>query len=280
MINPVHCLWAFGSAIAAGTANSIAGGGTLLTFPVLVNGCGLTEKIANATSTVGLVFASVSGALGTRHGANETDVAHASFPFFLMSFLGGAVGSMLLIYTPPAQFKAIVPWLILMAALIFLLHDTLSKYFIKPTVASPPLPGMTVVKLPAVSESDAKPAPKPMRRRALVFQFFVAVYGGYFGAGIGIMMLAALSLMRAGSIYRMNYLKNCAALVINGISSLLFIFWGLVEWPLAVSMAIGALIGGWSGAGLARKIGPRWTRRIVSIIGLTIAGWMMWNQFK
>jgi uncharacterized membrane protein YfcA len=261
-------LFTFAIAILAGAVNSVAGGGTLLTFPVML-ACGLDAKTANYTNTVGLLPAAFMGARGFSGGAGAQ--VRAMLSFYIVSMLGGAAGSVLLICTPKDRFAAIVPWLILAAALIFLLHDNISRHLFK----KPPEPVLSVEK--PIATEHAHPTP---RIWALVFQFFVAVYGGYFGAGIGIMMLAALSLMGAGDIYRMNFLKNLASFVINGVSAVFFIAGGLVNWPIALSMALGAVIGGWFGAGIAKKVGPQWARRMVSAVGLSIAGYMMYTQFR
>jgi len=245
--------------------NSVAGGGTLLTFPVMLYGCGMQERIANATNTVGLLPAAFMGARGFNVG--ESPLAHGMWKFYAVSMFGGGVGAILMYATSNASFKAIVPWMILMAAVIFLLNDTISKYLLKLRVhdaAGDPHP-----------EAQFRPSAK-----VLFFQFLVAVYGGYFGAGIGIMMLAALSLMRAGDIYRMNFLKNLGSFVINSVGAIVFIALGLVDWSIALSMACGAVVGGWGGAGIAKKIGPRWARRIVSIVGVAMSIWMLIEHFR
>jgi len=267
VISLVHCFYAFAIAIPAGAVNSVAGGGTLLTFPVLLYGCGMLHNRANATNTVGLIPAAFMGARGFNSGNGERAFAIGMWPFYAVSFFGGVVGSVLMFYTPNDQFKAIVPWMILMAAVIFLLNDPINNYLRK-------LRGEHDAHAPGV-ETAFRPNTK-----ALIFQFFVAVYGGYFGAGIGIMMLAALSIMRAGDIYRMNFLKNLAAVTINGVASVIFIALGLVEWPIALSMAVGAVLGGWFGAGIAKKIGPRWARRIVSVVGILMSVWMFIDHFR
>ncbi len=265
-ISLAHCLYTFAIAIPAGAVNSVAGGGTLLTFPVMLLGCGMQAREANATNTVGLLPAAFMGARGFDSGAGERDAARGMWRFYAVSMLGGAVGAVLLRYTSNTSFKALVPWLILMAAIIFLLNDVINTYLLK----------MRVHDAAADIHSEEKFRPTA---KVLIFQFFVAVYGGYFGAGIGIMMLAALSLMRAGDIYRMNYLKNLGSFVINGVASVVFIVLGLVDWPIALSMAAGAIIGGWGGAGIAKKIGPRWARRIVSAVGIAMSVWMMIEHF-
>jgi uncharacterized membrane protein YfcA len=254
-------------AIPAGAVNSVAGGGTLLTFPVMLYGCGMLPREANATNTVGLLPAAFMGARGFDTGVGGRANLKGMWKFYAISMLGGGVGSVLLRLTSNDSFKAIVPWLILMAAVIFLFTDIINKYLLKMRAHD--------TAIDPKHESQFQPNSK-----VLVFQFFVAVYGGYFGAGIGIMMLAALSLMRAGDIYRMNFLKNLGAFVINAVASLVFIALRLVDWPIALSMALGSTLGGWGGAGIAKKIGPRWARRIVSLVGIAMSIWMMIEHFR
>ena len=247
---------AFAAALLAGAINSVAGGGTLITFSTLVF-LGLDPKAANATNTVALWPASVAGALGFRreHAASRSLLRG----FAAVSVAGAVCGALLLKYTPPGEFKAIVPWLILLAAVLFLTQEMILRR-VGPAADEPPAP-----------RGLATP---------LIFQFCVGLYGGYFGAGIGILMLAVLSVMRAGDIYQMNFLKNTGALLINGVAALLFILWGMVAWPTALAMAAGATLGGYSGAGIARKIGARALRTTVSIIGLLIAGCMLFQQLR
>ena len=233
----------------------------------MLYGCGMPAREANATNTVGLLPAAFMGARGFNTGGTKTAIAHGMWKFYVVSMVGGGVGSVLLRYTSNASFKAIVPWLIMMAAIIFLFTDTISAYLLK-------------LRVHEAADKPQPDAPFSPNFKVLFFQFFVAVYGGYFGAGIGIMMLAALSLMRAGDIYRMNFLKNLGAFVIISLASMVFIGKGLVDWPIALSMALGAVLGGWGGAGIAKKIGPRWARRIVSMVGIAMSIWMMIEHFR
>ena len=112
----------------------------------------------------------------------------------------------------------------------------------------------------------------------MLFQFFVAVYGGFFGAGIGILMLAALGFLGQTNIHRMNGLKNFAAICINGVGAATFIFFGRVHWPLALLMAAGAIVGGFGGAGLAKRVGQNNVRRLVVAIGLLFGIYTLWKQ--
>ena len=250
---------AFAAASVAGAVNSVAGGGTLITFPTLL-WLGVPPVNANATNTMALWPAALAGAWGFRETKPASKKLLILFAF--VSLAGGASGAYLLTLTNNEQFKAIVPWLILMAAVLFLAQDNLA--FLKPAPQT---------------ETPPVAAEQPMLM-ALIFQYFVAVYGGYFGAGIGIIMLAALAVMRVGDIYQMNFMKNIGALCVNLSASLVLGIWGLVDWPMALAMAAGALLGGFFGADAAKAIGPRRLRTAISSMAFLIAGYMLFRQFK
>ncbi len=231
---------------AAGAINAVAGGGTLVTFPTLI-WLGLSSVSANVTSTVGLV----PGALGAGWGYRRELSNSRRWLVWLLpsSFAGGALGALLLIWTPPALFDALAPVLVLGATVLFMLQETISRR----------LRGSMTVQ------------GTPNRWGVAACQLLIAIYGGYFGAGSGILMLAALGLLRLGNIHEANALKAFAAAVINGIASGLFIVRGLVQWPEAITMAIGAILGGYLAADAARRLGQRTVRAIVIAIGLTSA---------
>ena len=259
-----HLLLVFLSAVVAGAINSVAGGGTLITFPTLTEFIGLPSKVANATNTMALWPAALAGVWGFRKTHPPSRKLIASF--VITSALGGVTGAALLRQTSESQFKVIVPWLILMAAVLFLFQGHIAKRL-----------GL------ADAHADATDAPQRSGSTwalALFFQFFVGVYGGYFGAGIGIIMLATLSYMRVGDIYHMNFLKNFGALAVNCAAALLLGIWGLVNWPIAGIMCGGALLGGLCGSGIAKKIGAQNLRTAISIVGMIIAGYMMYKQFR
>lgn len=241
---------AFLSALA-GATNSIAGGGTLLTFPALV-GLGISPITANATSTVALVPGSLSSMFGYRGAiANSRGWISA---FAVPSILGGIAGAWLLTITPEKEFKHLVPFLVLGATTLFLTQ--------KPILAA-------INRNRPPQTEEPKPGPAFM-----VLQFFVATYGGYFGAAAGIIMLAALGLMGLRDIHQMNGLKNWAAVCFNGVAATVFILSGLVDWPVALVMAVGAAIGGWSASRIAQKIPREYVRNAVGVIGLIAAGWL------
>jgi len=249
-----HWIAVFGAAFIAGIVNSVAGGGTLLTFPSLV-WLGLSPIVANATSTAALWPGSLGGMWGYRHELRQTRTQL----FFLIfpSIVGGIAGAVLLRQTPPGVFAKLVPFLILFATILFMLQATVQRW----------------LRVHQHQHDGAR-----WLAGAAAFQFGVAVYGGYFGAGIGILMLAALSLLGLTDIHQMNGLKNLFALCINVVATVYFMTAGLVEWPVAATMALGAVSGGYGGAGLARKLGPIVVRRTVIAIGFAMTISLFFKQ--
>jgi uncharacterized membrane protein YfcA len=237
----------FVSAFAAGMINSVAGGGTLLSFPSLI-WIGRDPVIANATSTVALWPGSLGGLFGFRRELQSSN--RWSLWLGVPSLIGGAIGAFLLLRTSSSVFSQIVPYLILGATLLLAAQEQIMK---KLSLSGPQ---------------------RPSRRwwiGALFFQFLVGIYGGYFGAGIGILMLAALGFLGLTDIHEMNGLKNLFALLINGIAAIYFILSGAVIWIDILVMATAAVLGGYFGAGVARRLGRRRVRRIVVLIGISMA---------
>jgi hypothetical protein len=230
-----------------GIMNALAGGGTLLTFPSLVF-LGMPAIQANATSTVALL----PGAASSMAGYRREVAAHREWLKTLLvpSLAGGALGSVLLLMTPEKVFARLAPYLVLFATLLFLFQVVSSR------------------------RRDGEGArEKPgLERWALAWalQFGVAVYGGYFGAGIGILMLVILGYLGLEDIHAMNGLKNFFGICINIVAAAYFIFRGAVVWPAALVMTAGATAGGWIGAHFARRIGKEKARVAVVVIGFLI----------
>ena len=252
------------AAVIGGAMNAIAGGGTLVTFPALV-WLGIPAIVANATSTVALW----PGAIGSMYGyRGELAGARAwATRFAIPSLVGGLVGALLLLRTPGERFDQIVPWLVLGATVLFLVQRPLMTLLRKqrPGSASP-------ASQSPIAEDD--PASRAPTLPLLAFQFAVAVYGGYFGAGIGILMLAALGFMGFTNIHRMNGLKNWGGLCMNATAAALFVFSHLVNWPTAIAMAVGATIGGFGGSRLAQRVPKEVVRAAVVVIGLSASVWL------
>jgi uncharacterized membrane protein YfcA len=236
--------WLFGSAVGAGIMNALAGGGTLLTFPALLL-AGVPAIRANATSTVALV----PGAAASLAGYRREVGAHSRWlrTLLIPSLLGGAIGSVLLLMTPEKIFERLAPWLVLFATMLFLFQLVWAR--------------------PRPEAHAPEPASWAL---ASVAQFFAAIYGGYFGAGVGIVMLVILGSLGLTDIHAMNGLKNFFGICINAVAAAYFILRGAVDWPLALLMTAGAVLGGFVGANFARKIGKEKARVAVVVIGLGI----------
>jgi uncharacterized protein len=236
----------FGAAFVAGVVNAIAGGGTLISFPTLL-WLGRNPVLANATNTVGIWPASFLAMVGFR---KEVGRSRAWIVLLVgPALLGGILGAVLLLHTPTSTFKAIVPWLIFGATVLLGVQEPLSRRL-----------GRGEVERPSGR----------WRLFALAFQFVVGVYGGYFGAGIGILMLAALGLLGLRDLHQMNGVKNLLALCINGIAAIWFVATGSVLWRDVLLLAVGSGLGGWVGAGLALRVGRRTVRVIVIAVGLAM----------
>lgn len=236
--------------------NAIAGGGTLITFPVLLF-FKTPEKVANATSTLALVLGMAGSLFGYRN--HLAAVRQWLWRFVPVSMIGGLVGSVLLTRTKDEVFANMVPFLILFATLLFLAQGTFRKL------------------------SGCNGAPSPIRPHAIsiaiLVQIGVAVYGGYFGAGIGILMLASLGFIGLSNIHEMNSLKTILASLINVVASAWFVASGLIHWPKAIIMTGGALGGYYLGAHFAQRIPQQQVRRLINAVGLTISALMFYKQF-
>ena len=238
-----------GAAFAAGLIYSVAGGGTLVSFPALL-WAGRDPVFANATSTVALWPASLAGVYGFRR--ELAGGRRWVLLFGAPSLAGGVVGAVLLLRTPSETFGRLVPFLILFATLLLALQEPISR------------------RLASGREEGARPSRRWLAG-AVLFQFAVGVYGGYFGAGIGILMLAALGLLGFTDIHRMNALKNLLAILVNGVAAAYFILSAAVVWADVLVMTFAAVAGGYAGARLAYRLGRRFVRRAVVVIGLIMA---------
>lgn len=244
------------SAMLAGIVNSVAGGGTLLTFPVLVWALG-TSVGANATSTTVLFPGSIAAAWGYRR--ELKDQRKWIVPLIVPSLIGGLLGTYLVVRFDEKVFEHLVPWLILLATALFLLQPFISRWT-------------------GIGKPHQKPSPLVFTG-IVGFQFLVALYGGYFGAGIGILMLSSLALMGMGDIHQMNALKSLLASAINGMSVIVFVAYGKVDWKYAAAMVIAAVIGGFVGASVARRLDKNVVRYSVVGIGLVLSAYYFGRDF-
>lgn len=251
----------------AGAMNSIAGGGTLLTFPALV-GLGIPPIVANATSTVALWPGSASSMWGYR---NELDGSRRwALGFAVPSLLGGIVGAWLLIRTPPSRFAAIVPWLVLSATALFMLQPPIMRWANRRRERN--VAGETIATVQTTDNARTSGFPST---GTLAGQLVLGVYGGYFGAGAGILMLALLGFVGLSNIHRMNGLKNWGGMCMNFVAAAMFAVSGLVDWPVALAMAVASMIGGYIGSRTAQRVPQRYIRYAVVFIGLAGGAWLM-----
>src|SRR5512145_1931490 len=228
------------AAVAAGVVNAIAGGGTLLTFPALM-AAGVSPVAANATNTLALWAGQLSGAFAYRR--HLRDERRMAILLAIPSAIGGLAGSILLLALPEQSFEAVVPWLIVFACALLALQSQVKTL------------------LQRVRGHD-HPA-------ALWFvQLLVGVYGGYFGAGIGIIMLAAMGILLPTSQQHANALKVLFSFLINGVAAVYFFGAGAARLPEAALMAVAASIGGWIGARLAQRLPPAGMRGTAIAVGL------------
>ncbi|HEU5228539.1 MAG TPA: sulfite exporter TauE/SafE family protein [Ktedonobacteraceae bacterium] len=239
----------FAASVLGGILNAVAGGGSFFTFPSLIV-TGISAIQANATSTVALwpgIVASV-GAYRRELIKQRRDLL---FLLVGISLIGGVLGAILLLKTSQAVFVRLIPYLLLLATLLFAFS------------------GPITARLRTRSIDKT-----PSSRRALIgvsaAQLIIAIYGGYFGGGIGILMLTTLAMMGLDNIHEMNALKTLLASCINGIAVVTFIIAGAVVWPEAILMIFGAILGGYGGAYYARKIAPKWVRLFVITVGIVL----------
>jgi uncharacterized membrane protein YfcA len=271
---PHEYLVLFAVAALAGAVNSVAGGGTLLTFPSLL-WAGQTEIVANATSTVALWPGQLSSLWGYRGqvASSPGQIGLLAIP----SFLGGLLGAWVLVRTSNETFATVVPYLILLATLLFMAQEPLTRWQRRRALGRKALLGQPAAAPEALPEGEGVPLYRWLA--VMVFQLGLSIYGGYFGAGIGILMLAAFGYLGLTNIHHMNGLKNLCGLAINAVAAVLFIAYRLVDWRLALLMAAGAVIGGYAGAGAAQRVGQKNVRRLVILIGFALTLWLLARRY-
>ncbi|HEY0559348.1 MAG TPA: sulfite exporter TauE/SafE family protein [Frankiaceae bacterium] len=250
----------------AGTINTVVGSGSLVTFPVLL-GVGYSPLVANVSNTVGLVPGSVSGAIGYRR--ELVGQRGRAVRLGACSLLGGLTGGLLLLGFPNA-FRSIVPWLVIAAALLMAAQPRLSALLRARAERRTPAAAVPA-GAPAAAGAPTAPVTRPDSRIVLpVLVFATGVYGGYFGAAQGVVLLALLGILADDGLQRLNALKNVLAGVVNGVAAVLFILVSHVSWPAALLIGAGALVGGQVGAVVARRIPPAVLRAVISVGGVVV----------
>ncbi|MCC6403523.1 MAG: sulfite exporter TauE/SafE family protein [Fimbriimonadaceae bacterium] len=241
---PTGLVLAFLGGVLAAAVNAFAGGGTLVSFPLLVF-AGMPELHANATNSVGLWPGSLSSALGYRESLPR--VRPVLFRLVAPTLVGALAGSLLLVATPSSTFKAAVPWLILSATVLLALQDKVKAWSERTGHGRHPASGA-------------------------VIQTLISVYGGYFGAGMGIMMLGAMVLFMDADLNEMNAVKNWLAVLINLAAMGIFLGKGLIALGPCLSMMLGAILGGYASARITQKVHSGILRTIVVVYGVVMTG--------
>jgi len=238
-----ECLLVLVAGVFAGTINTVVGSGTLVTFPVLL-AVGYSPVVANVSNTLGLVPGSVSGAIGYRA---ELEGQRARVRTLgTASVLGGIVGAMLLLSLPSAAFEAIVPVLIVLALMLVVAQPRLSRML-------------------AERRDQVRPHGGPLLWTGV---FGTGIYGGYFGAAQGVILLAITGIAIPEDLQRLNALKNVLAGLVNGVAAVIFVLFASVAWLPAVLLAVGSAAGGQLGARIGRRLPPAALRGVIVVVGV------------
>jgi uncharacterized protein len=238
----------FGAGAVAGTVNTVVGSGSLLSFPTLV-AFGYTPLVANVSNSVGLVPGAISGTIGYRR--ELAGQVHRIRRLGVASVLGGALGASLLLALPGSSFERVVPFLVLLAVSLVVAQPRLAKRMAARQLAR-----------------DDPDKPEPLLD---VMVFLTAIYGGYFGAAQGVILIALLAIFVEDHLQRLNALKNVLAALVNGVGSLLFVILAAVAWVPAVLLAVGATIGGQIGAKYGRRLPPTLLRALIVVVGIVVS---------
>ena len=248
-------IFLFFAGVLGGALNAVAGGGSFIAFPALLF-TGVAPIAANATNTVAL-WVGVTASTGAYR--KHLDISRrVIIPLAITSVIGGIAGAYLLLHTPAQTFLRVLPWLMLGATLLFLFGNRLAR---------------------RSGGSIASNASTNAIAIAAVFELFVAVYGGYFGGGVGIVNLAMLAALGMTDIHAMNALKVVLGGIINGIAVITFIVAGAVAWKQGSVMIVGAIVGGYFGAHYAQKLPPAWIRGFVIVVGTVMTAYFFWKGY-
>ena len=242
----------FAGGVTAGGVTAVAGGASFLTFPILM-AAGLPPLAANITNWVALTPGNFMALAAYR--SELADMRKEMRAHLWVSFIGGAVGSLLLLWTGEARFQKAVPWLILTATVFFALGEWIKK------------------RLNTLRD----PAHPPSRRWLLVFEFVLLVYGGYFGAGMGIVLLAALAISGARSIHHANAQKNLMTVALSAAGLIIFMPSGHVAWSYALPLFAGAMLGGYSTVRFVKRVPERVVRNAVLVWAITLTAYSFWK---
>jgi uncharacterized membrane protein YfcA len=254
-LSPQQAIFLFVAGVLGGALNAVAGGGSFVAFPALLL-VGVPPIPANATNALAL-WTGVTASGGAYR--NRLDVPwRVLMPLLVTSLVGGIVGAFLLLKTPAHTFMRVLPWLMLGATLLFVFGKRLAG---------------------GRASSVGHNASAAAIVGASISELVVAVYGGYFGGGVGIVNLAMLAAVGMTDIHAMNALKSILGMAINGIAVLVFIARGAIYWPQGIVMIMGALVGGYFGAHYAQKLPQAWVRNFVILVGAGMTAYFFWKAY-
>jgi uncharacterized protein len=247
--------WAFlfVAAFLAGTVNSVAGGGSFISFPALLH-VGVPPIPANATNTVAVWPGTVASTFAYRN-AFTPHARRLLLPLFVVGILGGILGARVLLITPQQTFMHLIPWLMFAATLLFLFSPQITAWVRSRSGHDP------------AAEGASHKIPFPLMAGGLACELVIAMYVGYFGAGAGILFLSLLAILGLDNIHAMNGMKTLLVSVVNGVAIVTFVLAHVIVWPQALVMLVGAATGGYGGARVAQKMNPQHVRWIIIAIG-------------
>jgi uncharacterized protein len=264
---PLHqAFFLFFAAFLAGTINSVAGGGSFISFPALLF-TGIPPIAANATNTVAVWPGTLASTVAYRN-AFTPEARRLLLPLIGLGILGGILGAHVLLHTPQATFVRLIPFLLLGATLLFLFSGRITSWVRKHTGqhAAVAAPGDS----PAAQPARAK-IPPFLIALGLLFELGITMYIGYFGAGAGILFLSLLAILGLENIHAMNGMKTLLVSIVNGVAIVTFIIARVIVWPQAIVMIFGAATGGYAGAHFAQRVNPEYIRRFIIAVGFAMS---------
>ncbi len=241
-MTPIQAVMLFAASVVASGINSVAGGGSLISYPVISLGMQIPGREANATNSVGLFPGSFAGVVGFGKETREKTGVYFT-KLLIPTILGSIAGAFLLLLTSETVFKIVIPFLILIASTLLIFQPKVKAFLAK---------------------SDHHLVSLPV---GMVLQFLVATYGGYFGAGMGIMMLACFALYMDGTTHELNAVKSSLGTIINLTCSVVFVVKGLVHYDIAGVLIVGGIVGGFAAARMSLKVDPDKLRLAIAIYG-------------
>jgi uncharacterized membrane protein YfcA len=254
-----HPVFLFFAAVIAGMINSVAGGGSFVSFPALLFS-GIAPIAANATNTAAVWPGTVASTVAYRK-AFTPEARRLLPPLIVTGVIGGVLGARILLVTPQGTFLRMVPWLLLGATLLFVFSGRITGWI------------RGRARLKAGDAPGGTQGPRALVAGVLFLELLVSIYVGYFGAGVGILFLSLLALMGMEDIHAMNGMKTLLVSIVNGMALATFVLARVIVWPQALLMLVGALAGGYGGAYVAQKMNPQHVRLLVIVIGFTMSAY-------